>query len=305
MGFGNMIKIGELADKNLADQIVRELLQKNIHVECVYDDEIRFFVLYARTQEEAAIAFDYYRVKVGLAPPPKPIPEEWKAIKAIPLGPVTLVFIGISLAVFASRFFIGEALYEFFFISNIDDKNLKEFWGGEYWRIYTPVFLHFNFIHILFNGLWMKDLGSLVEHFKGKSFYLILLIFSGLVSNIGQFIVKGPYFGGLSGVVYALLGFVWMNKKFDSESSFALPKHDVIMMIGWFFICFFGVFGPIANTAHGLGLGVGMIFGILSGCQSSGKWPLSQGLLFTLLAVFFGVGTFLFEFFVIPMITKG
>ena len=115
--------------------------------------------------------------------------------------------------------------------------------------------------------------------------------------------MKGPFFGGLSGVVYCLLGFIWMNKKFDEKATFALPRHDVLMMIGWFFFCFTGAFGPIANTAHGVGLAVGMGFGVFSGSQSSGKWELLKIAGYCLLAVIFGVGTFAFEFFVLPMIS--
>ena len=192
-----------------------------------------------------------------------------------------------------------------FFISNREEEFLPEIMNGEYWRAFTPVFLHFNFIHILFNGLWMKDLGSLIEHHKGWKFYLSILFISGLLSNLGQFFVKGPYFGGLSGVVYALLGFIWMNKRFDKEAKYSLPRNYVLIMIGWFFLCFTGVFWPIANTAHGVGIAIGMLFGIYSGSQSSKAWNTRQITIFSFLALFFGAGTFAFEFFILPMITKG
>lgn len=301
--FDNMIKVGELADKKVADEIVQQLLKRNIHLTQVFNETTQNYVLFAKDHVSAQLAFDYYRVRVGLAAPPRPNPKEWEAIQKIPLGPITLTFLGIGLFVFASKFFIDDDLYQLFYISKNNDGSLREFNSGEYWRIFTPVFLHFNFVHILFNGLWMKDLGSLVESFKGKKYYLLLLFASGVLSNLGQYYVKGPYFGGLSGIVYALLGFVWMNKKFDESSTYSLPSRDVKIMIGWFFLCFTGVFGPIANTAHGIGLAIGMLFGIFSGSFSSKELRPKKVLLYCLISVIFGVGTLSFEHFILPMIT--
>lgn len=303
--FENTIKIGELADKKVADQIASELLKKNIHVLVHLDDESGLYLITSKDPETAPLAFDYYRVKLGFAPPPQELPEEYRKMKEIPLGPVTLVILGISILVFLSKIFVDDAIYKLFFMTNYFSENffLKEILEGEVWRLITPVFLHFGFIHIIFNAMWMKDLGSLIESFKGKTYYLILLLSSGVLSNFAQYFVSKNPFGGLSGIVYALVGFIWMNKHFDKETPFALPKRDIWMLIGWFFLCFTGAIGSIANTAHGVGLGIGMIFGILSGLKSSKSFEGLEVLKFSILAGFFGAGTLCFEFFILPMIT--
>lgn len=304
--FENTIKIGELADKKVADQIVSELLKRNIHVSVHLDSATGLYIIESKDEATAPLAFDYYRVKVGFAPPPKEMPEEYKKMKDTPLGMVTLVFLVISLFVYLSKIFVSDAIYKLFFMTNFHSKAefLPEIMQGELWRLITPVFLHFHFLHILFNGMWMKDLGSLIESFKGKSYYLWLLLVSGVLSNFAQYFVSNNPFGGLSGIVYALLGFIWMNKRFDENTTYALPKNDILMLIGWFFLCFTGVFGSIANTAHGAGLAVGMIFGILSGVSASKKYPALLMLKFASLALFFGAGTLLFEFYIMPMITS-
>jgi GlpG protein len=303
--FGNTIKIGELADKKVADQIVSELLKRNIHVKVHLDTVTGLYLITSEDKATAPKAFDYYRVKVGLAPPPREMPEEYKKMKSTPLGMVTLAFLAISLSVYVSKMFVGDSVYKLFFMTNDFGQNafLPEVMRGEIWRLFTPVFLHFNFLHILFNGMWMKDLGSLIESFKGKGHYILLLVCSGLLSNFAQYFVSQNPFGGLSGIVYALLGFIWMNKRFDENTTYALPKNDILMLIGWFFLCFTGVFGSIANTAHGVGLAVGMLFGIFSGAKASGKFPTTDIIKFSSMAVFFGVGTISFEFFILPMIT--
>ncbi len=303
--FENTIKIGELADKKVADQIVSELLKRNIHVRVHLDSESGLFVITSEDKATAPDAFDYYRVKVGFAPPPQEMPEEYKKMKETPLGTISLIFLAISGLVFISKIFVDDSIYKLFFMTNFhgQDSFLPEIMQGEVWRLITPVFLHFGFMHILFNAMWMKDLGSLIENLKGKTYYLILLLSSGVLSNLAQYFVSKNPFGGLSGIVYALLGFIWMNKQFDKNSTFALPKKDIWILIGWFFLCFTGAIGSIANTAHGVGLGVGMLFGILNGAKTSGEYPLGEMLKFSLIAVLFGAGTLSFEFFILPMIT--
>jgi GlpG protein len=303
--FENTIKIGELADKKIADKIVTELLKRNIHVRVHLDTLTGLYLITSEDKATAPLAYDYYRVSVGLAAPPREMPEEYKKMKSTPLGTVSLIFLVISGIVYISKIFVSDSIYKLFFMTNYfgQDSFLPEVMQGEIWRLITPVFLHFSFLHILFNGMWMKDLGSLIESFKGKGYYLLLLLSSGVLSNLAQYFVSKNPFGGLSGIVYALLGFIWMNKHFDENTTYALPKKDIWMLIGWFFLCFTGVFGPIANTAHGVGLAVGMLFGILSGSKSSGKFPVSEVLKFSVLAVVFGAGTLSFEFFILPMIT--
>ena len=76
--------------------------------------------------------------------------------------------------------------------------------------------------------------------------------------------MSGPAFGGMSGVVYGLLGYIWMQGKFDPASKLSLEPQTVIFMIVWFFLCLFSLVGNVANTVHGVGLVVGIIWGFLA-----------------------------------------
>lgn len=141
---------------------------------------------------------------------------------------------------------------------------LPEIRRGEVWRLFTPIFLHFGFLHIFFNMLWLRDLGSMVEG-RQSSWTLVILVaaFAG-VSDLAQFFVSGGGFGGMSGVVYGLVGYIWIRGKYDPGSGLSLHPSTVTMMIIWFFACLVGVMGPIANTAHAAGLLMGMAWGFLS-----------------------------------------
>jgi GlpG protein len=144
------------------------------------------------------------------------------------------------------------------------NQTLPEVQQGQIWRLLTPIFLHFSLLHIFFNMLWLKDLGHMIEKKSGPIFLVVMVMVFGISSNIGQFLMSGPSFGGMSGVVYGLLGYVWIRSKLDPHSGLFLHKQTIIMMIAWFFFCMTGLIGHIANTAHGVGLGCGVIWGFLA-----------------------------------------
>ena len=136
--------------------------------------------------------------------------------------------------------------------------------AGEVWRLATPMFMHLSFLHILFNMLWMWDLGRLVEILKGSIFLGLFVLVTGIASNIAQYVIThSPGFGGMSGVVYALLGYVWMQGKFNPRFGFELHQATVVMMLIWYVVCWTGLAGPIANWAHTAGLLVGVAWGYL------------------------------------------
>jgi len=137
--------------------------------------------------------------------------------------------------------------------------------------LFTPMFLHFGFLHILFNMLWLRDLGSMIEARKSSRLLLLLVLTIAGVSNLAQYLVSGPNFGGMSGVVYGLLGYMWMQGKFNPASRLSLEPQTVTFMIAWFFLCLFGVIGGVANTAHAAGLGLGIAWGFLTA-----QWSLAR-----------------------------
>ncbi len=143
-------------------------------------------------------------------------------------------------------------------------KGLPEIMNWQFWRLFTPMFVHYGIIHLVFNMLWLWDLGNMVEARKSTLFLAIFILIVSGSSNWAQYLVSGPGFGGMSGVVYGLLGYIWMKGKYDPGSGLALHKTTVVMMIGWYFLCLSGLVGHIANMAHTVGLVVGIAWGYLT-----------------------------------------
>ncbi|HIG66505.1 MAG TPA: rhomboid family intramembrane serine protease [Porticoccaceae bacterium] len=142
---------------------------------------------------------------------------------------------------------------------------------NQYWRLITPIFLHFGMLHFVFNSLWLSMLGSRIEQSMGSLHLIVVVLVSGLVSNIAQYSWSGTVnFGGMSGVVYALLGYIWIKNTLVPQRLLSLPKGIVGFMVGWLFLCmtpvvtfFIGV--GIANAAHLGGLFVGLLLGLAFG----------------------------------------
>ena len=139
----------------------------------------------------------------------------------------------------------------------------EEIGKGQVWRLITPTFLHLGFFHILFNMLWLKDLGSTIEQNKGTWYLALMVIAIAIPSNLAQYVYAGGSFGGMSGVVYGLLGYIWMKGKFDPGSGMHLHSTTVTMMLVWLLLGFAG-FMHMANMVHLVGLIIGVAWGYLS-----------------------------------------
>jgi GlpG protein len=206
----------------------------------------------------------------------------FRPLTAYGFGPVTFVLILASVVVFfLSRFAENLEAIRGLFISNylIESRSFSwealpvEIRHGEIWRLITPIFIHMGVLHIFFNMLWLRDLGSMVEGRQSSLHLLVLTLVIAVCSNLAQYFVSGPIFGGMSGVVYGLLGYVWIRGKFDPASGLYLHHYNVIMMLVWFFACLLNlpIMPRIANTAHGVGLGIGITWGYLSSLRYRGR----------------------------------
>ncbi len=161
-----------------------------------------------------------------------------------------------------------------------------KFWSisrGEIWRLVTPIFIHFGTLHVVFNMIWLFQLGRLIEFRYGTWVLGAMVLASAAISNgvqvaVPQGISLGvnengniiAALGGMSGVVYALFGFVWIKSLIDPASRFYLPQSTVVLMLGWLVFCMSPVSGQlleggaVANWAHGAGIVCGVIIAYLS-----------------------------------------
>jgi GlpG protein len=178
------------------------------------------------------------------------------------LAPLTLSLIGLTVAA-ALAVGLNPTPYDtrWLNISNGGFEFLAEVRAGQVWRLLTPIFIHFGPLHLLFNMLWLSDLGSMIEKRQGMLKLAVLVVILGIASNLGQYWEDGPFFGGMSGVVYGLFGYIWLRGQCDPALGLTLSPTTVWMMLAWYFLCLFGIIGHVANTAHSVGLVLGVLWG--------------------------------------------
>ena len=166
-------------------------------------------------------------------------------------GPVTLLVFFSALFIYATYLLNIDILYQkLSFFSVFDLSHIDQIW-----RLFTPALLHFSTLHVVFNLLMWWYLGGLVENKLSSKKLLMIFILASSLPNIIQYYISGPAFGGLSGVVYALVGYFWWR---NPKIGLYLPPAYIGFMLVWLVMGFFDILGfKIANGAHVGGLLVG------------------------------------------------
>jgi GlpG protein len=107
--------------------------------------------------------------------------------------------------------------------------------------------------------LFVAVLSNLAEYYLGHS----------RIEN-GRLVLAGvPSFGGMSGVGFGLFGYLWVKSRLEPRLGLEMPSQSVLLMVGWFVLCWLGAFGAIANVAHTAGLLLGLL---LAAAPSWWRW---------------------------------
>jgi GlpG protein len=140
--------------------------------------------------------------------------------------------------------------------------------SGQWWRLVTPILIHFGIVHLAFNAAVVVEFGRRIERGAGSVPFLLLMLSIAIVSNIAQFaLTRAPLFGGLSGVAYGLVAYVVVRGRFDRERIWYVNPSFAIAVVAMLLLMSSGVtelFGlRIANTAHWVGLVLGGVTALL------------------------------------------
>jgi GlpG protein len=183
---------------------------------------------------------------------------------------VTFVLVAASVgATLAVTFLKNQALFDLLAIGPMVEafrgREFEAVLHGAVWRLVTPIFIHLSFLHILFNMWWLVDLGGALETRLGPVRFLSLVLVTAVISNVAQYAISGsPAFGGMSGVIYALVGYIWVRERLDRSFGLGLPPNSMLILMVWLVLGFVGAVGAVANITHLGGLLAGGAFGALA-----------------------------------------
>jgi len=132
-------------------------------------------------------------------------------------------------------------------------------------KMITPIFLHGGLVHLVFNMLWVWEFGRRIEAVQPSLALLMLIIITALFSNTVQFLYGGSiFFGGMSGVVYGLFGYICLWQFIDPRKKLALPGALIFFLLLTLFVMTAIDLDFIADEAHIGGLLTGVLYGAIA-----------------------------------------
>ncbi len=79
--------------------------------------------------------------------------------------------------------------------------------SGEYWRLFTAMFLHVGLLHLAFNGFGLLIFGRIVEGIYGPVRFALIYILAGLFGSVASYLLNSIAIGaGASGAIFGVLG---------------------------------------------------------------------------------------------------
>lgn len=135
----------------------------------------------------------------------------------------------------------------------------------QFLRMLSPILLHGGVLHLVFNMLWLWELGKRIEFRQGSLWFGLTVLVLALLSNTAQYLYGGGNnFGGMSGVVYGLFAYIWMWQLVQPAANLALPRSLLVFMVLSLVIMTLLQLDMIANEAHLGGFAAGLLFGLAS-----------------------------------------
>lgn len=171
-------------------------------------------------------------------------------------APVTYSLISINIIVWLIMFLVLNAFSD---TRLIDLGGLVHFnvVHGEWYRLVTSMFLHFNFEHILMNMFSLFIFGKLVEaiagHWKMLGIYMISGIFGNLVSlAIDNVSISVGASGAIFGLIGSLFAMMYISKQYDRKTLFQLIGVLIILTIISLFISNVNIYAHIGGFIGGI-----------------------------------------------------
>jgi GlpG protein len=192
--------------------------------------------------------------------------------------PVTVMLMVILWSIFAAQQ-VGLVLQIDWLLDPLlwsgEKLDFNSFWHNDLYRWWSPALIHLSLMHIVMNSFWWWVLAKEVELHDGHGGLILLTLALALGAGFAQYLAVGPYFAGLSGVTYGLMGWVWGRQHRYRDA--ATPRYNLpswlfpfMMVFMVIMIMFDSVFGD-SNVGH-----ESHVAGALLGVLMAMMWPISN-----------------------------
>ncbi|MBI2840645.1 MAG: rhomboid family intramembrane serine protease [Acidobacteria bacterium] len=132
---------------------------------------------------------------------------------------------------------------------------------GEWWRLFTCVFLHIGIIHLAFNMMALLSVSRFLEQEIGFHRYLSLFLLAGLGGSAASFVLRSTPVtaAGASGALFGLIGFAISYFRRARPATSGDVRRFMTQWAIYGFL--FGFFIGADNLAHAGGFVTGLLLG--------------------------------------------
>ncbi|HLK57975.1 MAG TPA: rhomboid family intramembrane serine protease [Chthonomonadaceae bacterium] len=149
-------------------------------------------------------------------------------------------------------------------LGHFADPDTDAIWSGRYYLLFTSMFLHVNYIHLIFNMLWMAQLGRAMETTLNPAIYFLFIVVAAILSSGAELCFMGGTGIGASGVVYAMFGLMWAGRARFPEWRAYATRQNLNLFLGWGVLCIITTITHIMNVGNFAHAG-GLVFGLAIG----------------------------------------
>lgn len=159
---------------------------------------------------------------------------------------------------------------------------------GEWWRLFSAMFLHGGMTHLLVNMFSLYLIGRGVELYFNTAGYLSIYLFSGLLGGLASLYMHPASVGiGASGAIFGIFGalagfFLAHREKIEAHTKAFMKEFAII--IGINLVLGFSI-PSIDVSAHVGGLLVGVLGGYIIAKNPKWVWFYSVAMIFLMIAV--------------------
>ena len=135
-------------------------------------------------------------------------------------------------------------------------------YGGEWYRLFTAMFIHFGIVHFAANSMGLLIFGTRIERFFGRFWFISIYVATGLAGSVASLFLSRAYSAGASGAIYGLVGFIFVYTKLSKRTIEYINWYVMFIYIGIGITMGFtqdGIdnFGHLGGLIAGAALGAG------------------------------------------------
>jgi rhomboid protease GluP len=134
---------------------------------------------------------------------------------------------------------------------------------GRWWTLLTAIYLHGGLLHIVFNVMWIRQLGPAVEEQFGSARLVTIFTVSGAVGFVLSALAGVPFTIGASGSIFGLLGAMvaYGRRRGGAFGTLVLRQYGQWALVLFLFGLLMG--GMVNNFAHAGGFIGGFVCGLV------------------------------------------